>query len=291
MKCPNCGKRMKKTFCTKCGYNPEGNKLPNGSKVNYYSYSPNNPNVVYPLSVSGVAQVSPNAKAPLSKKEAKIAKKKAKLDMKAMSRKDRKIAKKAAKREAKVAASVIPSSNVLARLLGLVLAVVSVLALAVLSYQAIVSVENVTASGTNSVNTVSDIQSLTLVGILTSMLDPVKPMFGFLPSVNIIGDSSVIYNLAIYAFLICAVIAIITAVGAVFSKEKAPARIRKALLTLGLGALAYTVAFAIVINSTAIDAPAGALALAGFYFDLNSLLIGAGCLGLWLLLKIFKKKN
>ena len=290
MKCPNCGKRMKKTFCTKCGYNPEGNKLPNGSKVNYYSYSPNNPNVVYPLSVSGVAQVSPNAKAPLSKKEAKIAKKKAKLDMKAMSRKDRKIAKKAAKREAKVAASVIPSSNVLARLLGLVLAVVSVLALVSFSYIAIVEY-SLADSDIPLADRVLDIQSLSLINIFTAMLNPAKPMFGFLPSMYIIGDSSVIYNLAIYAFLICAVIAIITAVGAVFSKEKAPARIRKALLTLGLGALAYTVAFAIVINSTAIDAPAGALALAGFYFDLNSLLIGAGCLGLWLLLKIFKKKN
>lgn len=292
MKCPNCGKKMKKAFCTKCGYNPEGNKLPNGSKVNYYTYSANNPNVVYPLTVSGVAQVSPNAVAPISKKEAKLAKKKAKLDMKAMPRKQRKIAKKAAKRETKLAASVIPSSNILSRLFGLVLAVVGVLALAVLSFEAVVSVVNVNATdGTNGVYRVADIQSLSLLNILMAMVDSDAVMFSFLPSMNIIGDVSVAYNLAIYAFLVCAIVATITALGALFSKEKAPARIRKALLILGLGALAYSVVFAITIDSTMIDAPASALALAGFYFDKTSLVLGAGCLVLCLLLKIFKKKS
>lgn len=292
MKCPNCGKKMKKAFCTKCGYNPEGNKLPNGSKVNYYTYSASNPNVVYPLTVSGVAQVSPNAVAPISKKEAKLAKKKAKLDMKAMPRKQRKIAKKAAKRETKLAASVIPSSNILSRLFGLVLAVVGVLALAVLSYQAILSVKSVIVGGTNMFESVSDVQSLSLINILMAMVESDgHKLFSFLPAIDFAGDISVVYNLAIYAFLVCAVVSTITALGALFSKENAPARVRKALLILGLAALVYSVAFAISVNETMIDAPAGALALAGFYFDKTSLVLGVGCLALCLVLKIFKKKS
>ena len=293
MKCPNCGKKMKKAFCTKCGYNPEGNKLPNGSKVNYYTYSANNPNVVYPLTVSGVAQVSPNAVAPISKKEAKLAKKKAKLDMKAMPRKQRKIAKKAAKRETKLAASVIPSSNILSRLFGLVLAVVGVLALAVLSYQAILSVENVRVKpGVDLFDRVGDVQAVSLINILMAMIESDgHKLFSFLPAMDFAGDISVVYNLAIYAFLVCAVVSTITALGALFSKENAPARVRKALLILGLAALVYSVAFAISVNETMIDAPAGALALAGFYFDKTSLVLGVGCLALCLVLKIFKKKS
>ena len=291
MKCPSCGKKMKKSFCTKCGYNPNGNTLPNGSKVNYYTYDPNNPNVVYPLTVSGVAQANPSAKAPLTKKEAKLAAKKAKLDLKALPKKERKIAKRAAKREAEVAASVLPPKNKFSRLFALVVAVLSVMALAVLSYQIVVDLYYI----------VNDLhptfETTGLLASITAMMNSGSTLLGIIPAFPIGGRTGFAYNLSIYLFAAGTIIALVYALGAVISKEKAPKRLRKALFFLGMGALAYVVAMAVllgrgdIIITEEILSEVNLMQVAGYYVDTNALLLAVVGLVLSLFFKLFKKSK
>jgi uncharacterized protein YkwD len=117
MKCPNCGKKMKKNICKKCGYDPaakqEAPVLPASMRVNYYTYDPANPSLVYPMAVTGEGMPNPalasmvpakaeEPAAPLTKKEAKKAmkatKKAQKKALKGLSRKEKKAAKKANKK-------------------------------------------------------------------------------------------------------------------------------------------------------------------------------------------------
>lgn len=294
MKCPNCGKKMKKTFCTKCGYNPNGNALPNGSKVNYFTYDPNNPNVVYPLTVSGVAQANPSAKAPLTKKETKLAAKKAKLDLKALPKKERKIVQRAAKREAEIAASVLPPKNAFSRWLGLIVAVFSVLVLAVLSYNIVTDITH-----TGDIYDVPVLEKNTLLGALTSMLNSGSTILGILPGWPIDGKSGILYSVATYVFAASCVIAIVYALGALLSREKAPKRARKALFFLGMGAFIYAVGMALVVRSRGgrLEIPAAMLEefnllkVATTYVDINVLLIAVAGLVLSLLIKLFKKSK
>lgn len=78
MKCPNCGKKMKKDTCKKCGYNPVAKVVnpattaaTSATKVNYFTYDPKNPGVVYPLSVTATAPVVEEQPTVKSAREAK----------------------------------------------------------------------------------------------------------------------------------------------------------------------------------------------------------------------------
>jgi len=64
MKCPNCGKKMKKDTCKKCGYSSAAKANPtmvaanSATKVNYFTYDPKNPGVVYPMSVTATTPIA-----------------------------------------------------------------------------------------------------------------------------------------------------------------------------------------------------------------------------------------
>ena len=296
MKCPNCGKKMKKDTCKACGYNPAAKAeeaataLNASTKVNYFTYDPKNPGVVYPMSVSGQAQANPAfanaavaAEAPVSKKEAKKAAKAAK---KASSKKavkkaakeaeaaEKKAAKQAAVAEQK-AAKAVATKNWVSRLFAVVLMLVSVAALLVLSFGAVLKFVTV------GENAVPDIQSGSLWVIFATALKSETKLFGVLPAL-FTGEGGMLYNVAIYVFVLCAIVAALYAVVANVNTDKAPKLVRKSLFFLGLGALVYTVSMALLLNTGVLPAASlskvNMIVLAGFYFDMFSLILAGVCL-------------
>lgn len=301
MKCPNCGKKMKKDVCKACGYDPSAKPetpaapvMNPAMRVNYYTYDPANPNVVYPMSVSGQGQTNPAivATAPMqtaapAASTAPVSKKAAKKAAKA----EKKAAKKAAKVEAKAnsfsAVDAPVRKNVASRLFAIVLIGLIAATAAVLGYYVLVDVSYPGA------DIVPHYSQGSLLAIVLNMLSAEGSLFGILPAYPIGGNTGLVYTLAIYGFTLFVVLALIHAVFAIFSKAKAPRRVRRALFFLGAGALAYSVVFALVINRWSLDvAPlTNVIALAGYTFDMFSLVVGAACLVLSLAFLIFRKRK
>lgn len=320
MKCPNCGKKMKKNVCKACGYDPAAKPeapaapaMPNPAmRVNYYTYDPANPSVVYPMSISGQAQTNPAIvgtapmqpaapaapAVPVSKKAAKKAakaeKKAAKKSTKGMSKADKKAAKKAAKVAKKVAkksgVSVLDvpvRKNVASRLFAIVLIALCAFVSVVLTYYVLVDVSYYGS------NTIPKYEAGSLMAIVMGAFAAEGNLFGVLPAYSIGGTTGMLYNLTIYAFALCVVIALLHAVFAIFSKAKAPRRVRRALFFLGIGALAYSVMFALMINRWGLDVAilTDLITVAGYSFDPFSLIVGAACLVLSLLFLIFRRRK
>ena len=382
MKCPNCGKKMKKETCTKCGYNPTAKvetpvavEVPAvqqvtvtpvkaatptyAQKVNYYTYDPANPNVWYPVTTN--AQGQPNfmqtstsqvqimpavtpapvvaASAPIqatpapvatapavvesavptskkaAKKAAKAAKKEAKKAAKTAGKKatkqtkkaDKKVAsaskkankkaaaasKKANKKAAKsntltVETNVSERKNIASRLFALVIIGLCACTFAVFKLTA---VRGVAAQGKQSI---VKLQTGEFYAFCIDMFKTDAKLFSVLPAIYN-GDNGMFYNIAFYAFALCGVIALLHAVFAIFSKAKAPRRVRRALFFLGVGALVYTVAMALLLTNYTLTntqlAQIAMLNVVGYYLDIYTLAIGGGCLLLSLLFLIFKRKN
>lgn len=119
-------------------------------------------------------------------------------------------------------------------------------------------------------------------------------MFGFVPAFAVKGTLGMVYNVAIYVFLLCTALAAILSVIALFSKKNAPRRIRRALFFLGVGALFYSVMFILTTRSVYPDLKMSAnslLAWLPFVLDTFSFVLGVVCLLLSLLLLIFRRKN
>ena len=124
-------------------------------------------------------------------------------------------------------------------------------------------------------------------------------ILGLLPTFAFGGTAAIVYGLAVYAFAIGCVLAILNAVGALLFKKKAPKRVRKSLFFLGFGALIYTVAFSLVLNQRVelllVEDVLAQVSLmkiaAGYYVDTNALLIAVAGLGLSLLFKIFRRRK
>ncbi len=241
--------------------------------ANYYMYNPEKPGVVYPMKADKKNAMRDAFTGNASKKTCP------KCARKMSARKQTckcGYTKPAAPSQAKY------------RWLALLVAVFAVLAIAVIPFTAMYSISFDSGLG----NYVVDAQEASLLAIITSGMG--SEIFGFLPAFDIAhgGESGLVYSLAAYAFLVCAILAAVYALFAVLSFDKAAKRVRKALFLLGIGALVYTISFAICLNAVGKDMnPAvaaiteGVLALGAFSLEMVSALIGAGAMVVALLVR------
>lgn len=330
MKCPKCGKKLKTLTCAKCGHNlrsqvtapvavetPAAPVVPTvsaapatpvttttGQRINYFTYNPSNPNVWYPVTVANnsqpvapattavnetpVATVEEESALPMSKKEAKKAKKAAKKTAKSEKKSSKKSTdketkklakaeKKAAKKSAGVTVEEAPvRKNVLSRLFALVLLAVCGATFAVLQF--------------NVVSKMPNVEQMEFWKVVMSTIESKNTMFGVLP-VFFQGKNGDLYNISIYVFTLCGVLAALHAFFAIFSKKKAPRRVRRSLFFLGAGAAFYAVALALLLGTGFKVGKLNMIAIAGYAFDLYALAIGAGCLVLSFLFLIFRRRN
>jgi len=324
MKCPKCGKKMKNNACTKCGYNPlaavETPTAPAvttvsvnttapivptyGQKINYFTYDPANPSVWYPVTTTAQvqpaatttatqpapapAQVEETPVAPVGKKAKKAAKKAEKKAAK-LAKKEAKQAKKAAKKNGGIILETTPvRKNVLSRLFALVLIALCAGVAALLTFTAITSIESINGKVTYTH------ENATLISMLMAALKSDATAFGVLPA-YCKGEGADLYNVSIYVFIACVAFAALHALFAIFSKKKAPKRVRRSLFFLSVGALFYAVATALLMASAdamvACKCPLNVINLVGYDFDMYALVIGAGCFVLSFLFLIFRRRN
>ena len=170
--------------------------------------------------------------------------------------------------------------NVASRLFAIVMIAVCVLAFTVVPYYII------QASGVALANSGIEMTK----GLFAST----GRMFGFVPAFTVKGTLGMLYNVAIYVFLLCSVLALIISVFAVFSRKSAPRRVRRALFFLGVGALFYSVMFILTTRKLYPDlkmAESSILSFLPFTVDFFSLAIGIVCLLLSFFFLIFRRKN
>lgn len=363
MKCPNCGKKMKKTTCAKCGYDstaqvevpetapvvtetpatPVVTATPTyGPKVNYFTYNPANPNVWYPVTTSTqsqptmaqptymsapmqvqssnitfatapmaqsvaqpavpVQQAQPTATTSaeatvekvgeadelatrISKKAEKAAKKLAKKAEKKMTKSQKKAVKTALDVVDKIEEKV--PSNVASRLFAIVLVALCALTFGVFDIYAIVDPSQVQTG----------IVEGNMLSVFMNALKADDKLFGVLPAFFSNGNGSTAYNLSVYIFTLCGLIAVLYAVFAVFSKENAPKRVRRSMFFLGAGALDYTVSLSAAFGkgenallSAELFESLNLLNLGGYQVELLPAAIGGACLVLSFLFLIFRRK-
>ena len=317
MKCPKCGKKMKKTTCAKCGYDSAkvevaaapaaAPAMPNPTmRVNYYTYDPANPSVVYPMAITGQGQANPamvtvaptqttaqsaattqteDFSTKVGKRAEKIAKKLAKKAENKMTGRQKEIVETAIDAVDKIEEKV--PSNILSRLFAIVVIGLCVFSAVGMPFH-VVQDFFVGAGASTGV----DMAKGSLLAILSSMMNSGAKLFGLLPAVSIDGTSGTLYTLSIYSFALCIILGLVHAFFAIFSREKAPKRVRRALFFLGLGALQYSAAMPIMLDvwSAEIGKLQGLLSIAGFTIDTFALAVGAGCLILSFLLLIFRRR-
>ena len=256
MKCPNCGKKLKSTICANCGcdFTPKAEEpvsTINMMNVKYFTYNPEDPSVIYPMSVVPNTPAEPEV-IPMSKKEAK----------------------QLAKAEKKARNAVL-NKNWVSRLFAVLLMALSLAALAVVSFGAVLQFVTVGA------NAVPDVQYGSLWQIFSTALKSETKAFGVLPAL-FSGEKGDLYNLSIYVFAVCALLALIHALFANLNADKAPKRVRRSLFFLGLGALVYSIAMALLLNAGVLNETnllkLNVVNLVGFYFDTFSLILGVACL-------------
>ena len=239
--------------------------------ANYYMYDPEKPGTVYPMKADKTKSVldilggkNPNAKG---------------------KRRCPKCARRMSKRKQVCKCGytkpVVPSQRAY-RVFALFFLVFAALAVAVIPCYFVNSL-----AWTPEVNSfVIELQKGSLLSMLTGGMT--QKIFGKLPafSIGFGGETSFVYTLSAYVFAICAVLAVVCSLFALLSREKAAKRISKALLFMGIGALAYSVSFTVCLNTfeTAYEAlttiPSGALYLKAskYVFDFVSAFTGVACL-------------
>ena len=267
MRCPNCGKKMKGTVCKHCGHNtaaaaPASYGMPVGvgPQVNYFSYDPMNPSVVYPMGAQ--PQMNPMMAQPQA-------------------------APMAYQQQMPMMQNGVPANNnvsvnkhTASRLFSIVILAIIALLFTVIPYYVMTQ---------DSIILVKSGSEL-----VTSILSAEYTVFGFLPAFGEGSMGHTLYNLSIYVFLGCCVTAAIISVCAMFSTLKAPRRVRRALFFLGIGAFAYTISFIVGVNQMFPEATMAAesfLGGLGFVVDFYSLLIGASCALLSFFFLIFRKRD
>ena len=108
----------------------------------------------------------------------------------------------------------------------------------------------------------------TLLDLITAVLGGSgEPVFGFIPSMGVAGAIGTIYTLAFYLLLVGVAAAALFALIAFFTAKNAPALVRVALFYLTAGALIYSLAFALTLNTL----KANGWAIEGGMFDMISL--------------------
>lgn len=275
--CPKCGKKMskRKDTCKRCGYTVN----PNVSPVNYYMYDTKSPNVVYPMSVSkNRPQENPfGAKVTKKNRCPKCARR-----------------LKESKRYCKCGYERPGFINQKgSRWFGLVLAILSILAIAVVPYYALYS-----AGYNDEYIYILSVDSGSLLTLLQNMDAFGEKIFSVIPSFSVGGETGITYTISTYVFLLCGVAATIQAFFAIFTRTKAAKRVRRALFLLGLGALLYSVSFTVSLNTfedaynTIASIPAGSfLSLGSIVIDIFSAGIAvAGLLVSFILKRVAKKQ-
>lgn len=236
--------------------------------ANYYMYNPEKPGVVYPMKADKKKATfdSLTGKNVTSKTCPKCARKMAKR---------KKICKCGYTRPA-------APSQAKYRWLALLFLVVAALAIVAIPYTAMYSMAFDAEVGSYVIDT----QKVSLLTMITSGMT--ANIFGFLPAFAMGngGEAGLVYTIATYVFVVCAVLAALYALFAVFSFDKAAKRARRALFFLGVGALVYTIMFAVCLNVAGkADAPVaavteGVLALGSYSLEMVSALIGVVSLAL-----------
>lgn len=274
--CPKCGKKMskRKHTCKRCGYTVN----PNVSPVNYYMYDTKSPNVVYPMSVSkNRPQENPfGAKVTKKNRCPKCARR-----------------LKESKRYCKCGYERPGFINQKgSRWFGLVLAILSILAIAVIPYCALYK------AGAEAGQYVLNVGSGNLLSLLQEMAASGEKIFDIIPRFAVGGETGITYAIATYLYLICGAVAAIQAIFAIFTRTKAAKRVRRALFLLGLGALFYSISFTVALNifegsfemvATISDKPF--LSVGAYVIDIFSLVIGVvGLITSFILKRVAKKQ-
>ena len=278
--CPKCGKKMskRKDTCKRCGYTVN----PNVSPVNYYMYDTKSPNVVYPMSVSkNRPQENPfGAKVTKKNRCPKCARR-----------------LKESKRYCKCGYERPGFINQKgSRWFGLVLAILSILAIAVIPYYAVFDFHfdyNIKEWGFT-------VNNGSLLAMIQEMSANGEKLFDLIPAFALGhgGETSFVYTFSVYAYLLCGAAAAIHGFFAIFTRTKAAKRVRRALFLLGLGALLYSVSFTVSLNTfegaynTIASIPAGSfLSLGSIVIDIFSAGIAvAGLLVSFILKRVAKKQ-
>ena len=270
-KCPKCGKKMskKKTTCKCCGYTVN----PDVSPVNYYMYDAKSPNVVYPMKVSKHhAQENPFGANKLVRKNRcpKCARRLSE---------NKQFCKCGYERPGFI-------NQKKARWFGLVLAILSALVIALVPFTTITGLEGWSVEMNTAFLVFQN-------GNLLSILNAEGLWFEALPVFDFWGETGYLYNVAVYVFILCGVLAALQAFFACFTRTKAAKRVRKSLFTLGLGALLYSLAVIIASMKFAIPAETEAtlLNLGTMVVDLVSIAIAAVALLASFILKRVAKKQ
>ena len=169
-------------------------------------------------------------------------------------------------------------------LIMLLVAVFAVMAIAVIPYVVMYNKNWDPEVGMRAI----EAHKVSLLTVVTGGM--ISEIFGFLPALEIAhgGESGLLYSIAVYVFLICVVVALVYAVFAVLSFDKAAKRVRKALFVLGLGALIYALAFAMCLNVNIEAANAkpvaelteGVIALGTYSLEKTATLVAVACFGL-----------
>ena len=252
--CPKCGKKMskRKDTCKRCGYTVN----PNVSPVNYYMYDTKSPNVVYPMSVSkNRPQENPFG--------AKVTKKNRCPKCARRLKESKRYCKCGYERPGYI-------NQKGSRWFGLVLAILSILAIAVIPYYAMYDIAwNLDAS-----EYAITVNSASLLGVIQNMVDiGANKIFGILPAFDFAGDMGFAYTLSVYVYILFGLVAAIQAFFAIFTRTKAAKRVRRALFLLGLGALLYSVSFTYSLNHVETIYEALANIPAGSFLSLGSIVI------------------
>ena len=121
-------------------------------------------------------------------------------------------------------------------------------------------------------------------------------LFSVLPA--FISNGGTAYNLSVYIMSLCAVFAVLYALFAVFSKAKAPKRVRRALFFLGVGLLDYTISMSATIGAgdesiveQLLEQGMNIMNLGNFQLEMMPTIIGAGALVLSFLFLIFRRRT
>ncbi|MBO5737420.1 MAG: hypothetical protein J6S04_06390 [Clostridia bacterium] len=203
--------------------------------ANYYMYNPEKPGVVYPM---------------------KADKKKAMRDGFTGSGASKKTCPKCARKMSarkqickcgymKPAAP----SQAKYRWLALFVAIFAALAIAVIPYTMIASKTFDAELGSWVIAS----EKTSLLTMITSGMT--EKIFGSLPAFEVAngGESGLVYSSMTYVFLVFAVLAALQAVFAILSYDKAAKRVRRAFFILAIGAFAYTIGFALCLNTIGTD--------------------------------------
>ena len=361
MKCPNCGKKMKKATCAKCGYDPAAKvevpvavETPTAPatpvmptvptykpSVSYYTYDPANPNVWYPMATNAQGQpcLTPTttqiqfaptiATAPqvqtmsmvttampaqqavqqpvqqsveqtaetddlataVGKRAEKIAKKMAKKAEKKMTKGQKKAAKALLDAVDKVEEKTT-SNNVLSRIFAVLLIAACVFMFGFMDVNAITELTQVNG------NWALEVSEGSLIKVLIQSFQADETLFGFLPAFVSKDGAGTAYNLSVYITSLCGIFAVLYAIFAVFSGEKAPRRVRRALFFLGAGALDYTVSLSALIGqdnqsifTDSILQKMNLFNLGGYQVEMLPMIIGVACLLLSFLFLIFRRRE